>query len=467
MAATFLHGVEAIEDTTGARPIRLAPTSIIGIVGTAPDATSAFPLNTPTLISGSRTQAAPLGATGTLPNAIDNILDQTGARIVVVRVEEGADAAETRANVIGGVNASGNYEGVHAFLAAESTLGFKPRILIAPGFTDVRPTDGISSIDVDTAGSGYTTAPTVTITGDGEGATATATVAGGEVTAVTLTNPGEGYTEATITFSGGGGTGAAASANFGTVRNPVVAEMLGILQKLRAVAFIDGPNTTDAAAITYRGDWGSDRLMVVDPKVKVSRSGSIVSEPASSVFAGVQARVDNDLGFWWSLSNQLINGIVGTGRAIDFSLGDATSRANNLNENEVSTIIRQDGYRTWGNRSCTADAKYQFLAVRRTADIIADSIQAAHLWAVDRPITRTYYEDVTEGVNNFIRSLVARGAILGGECYVDPELNQSADIQNGNATFCYDFTPVYPAERVTFVAKLVDNYLVELFANAA
>ena len=67
------------------------------------------------------------------------------------------------------------------------------------------------------AGSGYTSAPTVTVTGGGGyGATAVATInAQGQVTGVTLTNPGTNYTSApTFAFSGGGGSGAAATDPF-------------------------------------------------------------------------------------------------------------------------------------------------------------------------------------------------------------------------------------------------------------
>ena len=74
----------------------------------------------------------------------------------------------------------------------------------------------ISSVGSITAGTGYTTAPTVSFTGGGggTGATATATVVAGEVTAVTVTNSGTGYTEApTVVFTPtNGGSGAAATA---------------------------------------------------------------------------------------------------------------------------------------------------------------------------------------------------------------------------------------------------------------
>lgn len=67
----------------------------------------------------------------------------------------------------------------------------------------------IHHIKVVSAGSGYTSAPTVTISGDGTGATATATISGGIVTGITMTNVGSGYSKATVTFSGGGAATAA------------------------------------------------------------------------------------------------------------------------------------------------------------------------------------------------------------------------------------------------------------------
>ena len=76
---------------------------------------------------------------------------------------------------------------------------------------------GVDTFQITAGGSNYSSAPTVTVnpvqTGEGSGATATATVAGGAVTAITLTNAGSGYTEgATVAISGGGGSGATATA---------------------------------------------------------------------------------------------------------------------------------------------------------------------------------------------------------------------------------------------------------------
>lgn len=469
MSETFLHGVEVIQIDEGARSIQTVRSSVIGLIGTAPDAdAAAFPLNTPVLIAGNRVEAAKLDTVGdgegTLPEAIDAVFDQAGAVVIVVRVDEGADAAEAMANVIGGVDgATGAYEGVQCFLGAESVVGFAPRILCAPGFTADRP-KGVSAVTVSNGGSGYTSAPEVVFTGDGSGAEAVATVAEGVVTAVTVTKGGCGYTTApTVTFTGGGGTGAAATASIASVANPVVAELLGIADRLRAVIIADGPDTNDADAIEWAGDFGSKRVYVVDPGVKVlDADGDIVTQPASARVAGIIAKSDAERGFWWSPSNREIYGIVGTTRDVDFALGDANARANLLNEANVATIIRQDGYRLWGNRTLSSDSKWAFLSVVRTADMINESLLRAHLWAVDRNITRTYLADVVEGVNAYLAHLKAIGAILGGTCWADKDLNTPTELAAGRVYFDFDFTPPAPAEHVTFRSRLVNDYFEEV-----
>ena len=471
---TFLHGVEVLTIDNGARVVQTVSSSVIGIIGTAPDADPiAFPLDTPVLVAGSRIEAAKLDMTGlglgSLPSALDSIMDQANAVVIVVRVAKGVTDTETLANIIGGVNATtGQMLGVKAFLSSKALTGQQPRILVAPGFTHQRVTGGVITL-TGVGGTGYTdgTYPlTVTAGTGGTGAAATATVVGGIVTARTITRTGSGYTGApTFTLTGAGaGTGATFVPGIGIAGNAVVAELIGIADRLRAVIFADGPGTTDAAAIAYAGDFGSKRVYVIDPPVlKTGVTGNIVTDYASAGAAGIQARIDNDLGFWWSPSNQLFNGIIGTSRAVDFALGDASSRANLLNAAKVATIIREDGFRLWGNRTLSSDPKWAFLCVVRTADIINDSLQAAHMWAVDRGITKNYVKDVLESVNAYLRQLKAIGAILGGSCWADPELNTAAAIASGKVYFDFDFTAVYPAEHITFRSHLVDSYIKEIF----
>ncbi|WP_273760713.1 phage tail sheath subtilisin-like domain-containing protein [Bartonella sp. ML70XJBT.G] len=403
MATGFLHGVEVIEIDDGTRPLRAVQSGVIGIIGTAPDADEqAFPLNTPVLVAGSLSQAAKLDKTGkrrgTLPNALDLIFKQVGAIVVVVRVKEGENENATFTNILGGVNANGAYEGVHAFIGAQSIVGQTPRILIAPGFTHQRP----SSVNTESDETGATT-------------------------------------------------------------NPVAAELIGIAERLRAIVVLDAPNTTDEAALSAAKDFDSKRAILIDPFVKVNRNGKILEEPASAAVAGVIAKTDFANGFWHSPSNKVINGIVGTARPIDFSIGDRASRANLLNEQNITTIIRENGYRLWGNRTLSSDTKFAFLSVVRTADMINDAILRGHLWAVDRNIKKTYLNDVSESVNAYLRDLKAQGAILGGRCTPDPELNTASAIEDGRVYFNVEFTPTTPAEHITFRSQIINDYLEEIF----
>ena len=201
MTETFLHGVEVIEIDDGARPIQTVKSSVIGLVGTAPKG----PVNTPTLILGSRSEAVKIFGDNqnySIPKALDGIFDQTGAMAVVINVADPANSAHltsgvldptkiTLGDIVGGVDSeTGKYKGVAALLAAQSEVGVQPRILIAPGFTHQTPLDE-----------------------DDE-----------------------------------------------PVANPVVSELLGIAESLRAVIIADCPNTNDTDAVNYREDWGSARI---------------------------------------------------------------------------------------------------------------------------------------------------------------------------------------------------------------
>lgn len=471
---SFLHGIEVVELSGGPRPIETSKSAVIGLVGTAPQG----PVNVPTLIAGSRKEAVAIfgeqDGVSTIPDALDAIFDQIGAAVVVINVLSQTEAAEkdytfaadedaltldhtraisstvvvkdsagtttytadvdytvykgvvtkvagggldgvttikvsykytdpstlTLSAVSGGVDAvTGDYTGVQALLAAESVVHLPPRLLIAPGFT-------CKESDTSTP-----TAPAF--------------------------EPGE---------------------------KNVVSDLLTVAERLRAVVIADGPNSNDSAAKAYRNQFDSPRLFMVDPYVKVFSpvTNEETTQPASARVAGIIAKSDNKRGFWYSPSNRPVSGITGTARAIDFTMGDNNARANLLNENHVCTIIHQDGYRLWGNRTCCSDKKWMFLSVRRTADMINDALMRNHLWAVDENITASYLESVTRGVNNFLRHLKSIGAIIGGECWADPEINTPDQIQLGRVTFDFDFTPPYPAERLTFRSRLVNNYLKEI-----
>jgi phage tail sheath protein FI len=72
-------------------------------------------------------------------------------------------------------------------------------------------------------------------------------------------------------------------------------------------------------------------------------------------------------------------------------------------------------------------------------------------------------QDVVEGVNAYLRHLVSIGAILGGQCWADPDLNTPDQIAQGRVYFDFDFTDSPPAERITFRSHLVNDYIETIF----
>lgn len=249
--------------------------------------------------------------------------------------------------------------------------------------------------------------------------------------------------------------------------SPVTSALISVAERLRSVVVADGPNATEANAITDRGKYGSGRLYIVDPAVKVfdTPTAAWVTRPASAYVAGLISKRDQERGFWWSPSNQVIQGIGGTARPISFVLSSTETEANRLNEQEVATIVRTEGYRLWGNRTASDDPLWAFLSVRRTADMIYESIEDAMLWAMDRPFSEQLIRDIRDSVQGYLDTLIARGALLGGRVWLDPELNTQATLIAGQLYLDFDIEPPAPLERLTFRAHRNGAYYEELVSS--
>ena len=458
----FLHGVEVVELDGGPRPISSVASSVIGLVGTAKKGLT----NVPTLIAGSRAEAiAQFGVpdgVSTIPDALDAIFDQAGAMVVVINVQPKAGVVATSYTLSKGV--------------VELPDFYISSPVVTNGETGDALVTYVQGVDyVITSKTGASGNDQLEIV-EGGAITASATLSVAyDVASDTVADK----VEVISTSNADGGVNALLGAESKVHVTPrlliapgftndkaVVDAMLPVADRLRAIVIADGPGSDDDAAIAYRKQFDSARLYLVDPTVSVfdSATNADVEQPSSARVAGIIAKSDNERGFWWSPSNRPMLGINGTSRPIDFTLGDKLARANLLNENHVATVIHQNGYRLWGNRSCSSDAKWAFISVRRTADLINDSLLRAHLWAVDRNITKNYVEDVTEGVNSYLRHLKNIGAIINGKCWADPDLNTPDQIAQGKIYFDFDFTPPYPAEHITFRSSLVNDYLEEIFA---
>ena len=455
--APYLHGPEVIEADSGPRPIAPSGATFIGIVGTSADGPSKAPRTT----LGPREAAALWGAEGTIAAAIAAIHSQGRAPAIAA-----VNAVEPAKHVTAVVDEA------HDWPAAEGVIQLEHKRVSEVAITDAGVAVDAADYEVDAA-AGRVTAKSVASTAEDDAVKISykyidvLSVTAAEVAAAAkllceaeeasgktpdvLIAPG--WTES-VTRTAGNEVDTA----------PVASALAAVADRCHAIAVVDGPGTTRADALAYRATQGSRRALVVDPKVKVLAAGGGTAEaPASGYVAGLIARIDAEEGWWNSPSNRELRGIAGVSRFVSFGLGDADSEANLLNASQVATVIRSSGWRLWGNRTCSADPKWQFLSVVRINDKVNEAILRAHLWAVDHNITKTYVSDVVEAVNAFLRELKRDGAILGGRCWADPDLNPNEQVQAGKLFLDFDFSPVAPAERITFRSRLVDDYAETIF----
>ena len=395
MSEDFLHGVTTIELSDGIKPVRINKSSVVHVIGTAPGASNtAWPLDEPVLLNAQPRKAATLGATGTLPRAVRQIMDEGGAAIVVTRVEAMPTVEQQITRIIGNQSSK---TGIYTALYASQHLGVPPRTLIVPGFTSQR---------------------------------------------------------------------------ISNARNPVVAALLPVAQRLRGRIYADCP-AGYTAALQWRQDWGSDRIVPFYPGVLAwdEATSGYVAAPMSASAAGLTARVHRDEGFWHSPSNKEYYGVGGLTQPVDFTQGDYDSEANLLNENRVSTAVNMGGnyagWRRWGNGTCAADPAWQFEAVRTSLDMVYEAIEMAQLWAVDKPPGRQILLDMAGMVQGFMDYGKRVGFLLGGKVWLDPERNPPSQTSQG--IWSWDIDPEAPAPMQTIrnYAHRNTDYYAEFVENLA
>ena len=241
-------------------------------------------------------------------------------------------------------------------------------------------------------------------------------------------------------------------------------------QKLRAFvyAYARGAQTIEEAA-AYRDQFGAREVMIVWPEFTGFDTATESTRNLSAVARalGLRAKIDQETGWHKTLSNVAVNGVTGISQPVHWDLQDPNTDAGYLNANEVTTLIRRDGFRFWGSRTCSSDPLFAFENYTRTAQVLADTIAEAHMWAVDKPMHPSLVKDIIEGINAKFRELIRRGYILGGEAWFDPELNSPEVLKDGRLFIDYDYTPVPPLENLMFQQRITDRYLLDFADRVA
>lgn len=471
-------GIAHVRDETEVLPTFGSEMSVVGIIGTAEDANGTlWPLDTPIyLTTNDATKIAALGLTGTLRDAVAGVSAQMGtgqvaAKLVVVRVEEGADAAETIGNIIGD-EATGT--GMWAFLDAPSVHGVSPRLIIAPGYTAQFTRNGLISVPITNAGSGYTAA-TVAFTGGGSDPgkvlpTGTVTIGtgadDGKIMGIVITNPGANMTaNPTATFNGTTGTGAVLGTPVrGNLANGVVAAIPTVLARLRAMFQPDGPTTSREAFMDYVETIQSDRIMhpTRNDVIVLDADGDPVTRPASPRIVGLYVRRDyeSDGVPGKSVANQPINGIVGITPPVEFSITDGANEGQDIigahggiiirGETGVESAIAAGGFVFWGTDTLAEDPLWQFTHVVRLRDYIElGQVRTLRFYLGRYNISVATVGAILETIRVQLARLEANGHILGFRVGFEPDKNGPEALRQGQLQV------LFRAEEAPVLRKIV------------
>ena len=245
-----------------------------------------------------------------------------------------------------------------------------------------------------------------------------------------------------------------------------VATELGIIaEKLRAFAYIGVSAATPEAATAWVG-FDNKRMMLIWPEFTAwdTVNSETVNVSASARALGLRAKIDDEVGWHKTLSNVAVNGVSGLSHDVFWDLQATATESDYLNGHEITTLIRENGFRFWGSRTCSDDPLFCFENYTRTGDIIADTIAEAHLWAIDKPMSVALIKDIIDGINNKLKWFVQNGYLLGGSSWFDELFNPVDNIKSGKLTLDYDYTPVPPLEDLTFQQRITDRYILDFTA---
>lgn len=248
----------------------------------------------------------------------------------------------------------------------------------------------------------------------------------------------------------------------------VATALAGLCQQLRAFGYISAHGCkTVQEATKYRDNFSQRELMLIWPDFVSWNTTANQSDIAYATARalGLRAKIDTETGWHKTLSNVGVNGVTGITASVFWDLQAPGTDADLLNEACVTTLIRKDGFKFWGSRTCSDDPLFMFENYTRTAQVLADTMAEAHLWAVDRPVTPTLVRDMIDGINAKFRELKSAGLIIDGNCWYDESANTVDTLKAGKLFIDYDYTPVPPLEDLTLRQRITDRYLATFAAS--
>jgi phage tail sheath protein FI len=183
-----------------------------------------------------------------------------------------------------------------------------------------------------------------------------------------------------------------------------------------------------------------------------------VLSPPSGFVAGIYGQTDASSGVWQSPAGigTTLNGTTG----VDLKGLMTDPQQGIMNQNAINCLRQFPGVGTvvFGARTTAgadpAQQQWKYVAVRRTALFIEQTLYANLTWAVFQPNFTPLWNALTQTVNAFMLTLFRQGAFAGdqpSDAFVvqcDATTTTTTDISNGIVNILVGFAPLLPAEFV-------------------
>jgi phage tail sheath protein FI len=230
----------------------------------------------------------------------------------------------------------------------------------------------------------------------------------------------------------------------------------------RAFLIVDPPSNWDSLDKAEEGveelstalGQGRSNAASFFPRVQYATRANQVGP--SAAIAGVIARTDLSRGVWKSPAG--IDASLAGVTKLSVDLSDADNQRLNRVGINCLRYFHAFGNVVWGARTLEGSdhlaSEWKYIAVRRLALLIEESVFRGTKWVVFEPNDEPLWAQIRLNVGAFMQSLFRQGAFQGGsprEAYFvkcDKETTTQADIDRGLMNFLLGFAPLNPAEFV-------------------
>ncbi|MCR9162481.1 MAG: phage tail sheath family protein [Nannocystaceae bacterium] len=253
------------------------------------------------------------------------------------------------------------------------------------------------------------------------------------------------------------------AASGGSPHPDVYTAAVAVAEELRSMVLVDPPDgwtsVADAASMSGVTSLAHRNVIMTYPAVRAPdpvQDGLERAYAPSAFMAGVISRSDGERGVWFSPAGMdaKLRGVT----SLEQPLTEA--EIGQLNQRGVNALVERGlaGPVVWGSRTAvgadTRASQWKYIAVRRLALYIEESLRRGLQWAVFEPNDAPLHAQIRMAVGGFMQQLFRDGAFAGSqvrdayEVKCDAETTTPDDVARGIVNIIVRFAPLKPAEFV-------------------